>query len=193
MNKDGVIKRYQQEINNGLLSVLVAFDQYTHDHSRNVAHYALLLAQELEISKDQIQSMYLGGLLHDLGKIGIASQILKKDGPLTESEHTAVQKHPEIGAGIAAQFSDLAHIIPIILHHHEHFDGNGYPNRLRADQIPLGARLVAVVDAYDAITTTRCYRKAQGSAEALQELRKYSGTQFDPEMINAFVRVAKNL
>ncbi len=197
MNRDDEclyhLKRYQQEIMHGMIAVIEALDPYTCDHSRNVANYALLLAEELKLPADQIQIMHYAGLFHDVGKIGIPPEILKKQGPLTDQEYVIVKQHPQKGAHIMSQFSDFQSVVPIILHHHEHFDGSGYPDGLKGDAIPLGARLVAIVDTYDALTTNRCYRKAQESQSALEVISKNSGTQFDPVMVDAFMRVAKNL
>lgn len=187
------LKQSQHELMNCLIAIIEALDPYTRDHSRNVANYALLLAEELNLPPAEIQMMHYAGLFHDIGKIGIAPDILKKQSALTDAEYAIIQEHPIKGANIIAQISDFAPIVTIILHHHEHMDGKGYPEGLKGEEIPLGSRLIAVVDAYDAITTNRAYRKAQGRAKALEVIKKATPDQFDPEIVQAFLKVAKNL
>jgi putative nucleotidyltransferase with HDIG domain len=128
-----------------------------------------------------------GALLHDIGKIGIPDAILRKPGPLTEEEWTIMRQHPRIGYEMLKQIDFLKQAVPIILHHHERFDGRGYPAGLAEDQIPLGARIFAVADTYDAITSDRPYRKGRSHATAVEEVRKGCGTQFDPLVVEALL------
>jgi putative nucleotidyltransferase with HDIG domain len=186
-------KQSQHEAINGMLAVIQALDPYTRDHSLNVANYALLLAEELKLPSSQINIIHYGALFHDIGKIGTSPEILKKRGPLSSAEYALIKDHPAKGVTIISQFSEFKPLIPIIKSHHERFDGSGYPDGLKGDDIPFNARLVAVVDIYDAITTNRVYRKAQERKRALDEIIKNTPKQFDPEIVKAFVRVIKNL
>lgn len=186
------LKQTKHEIINGMIAVIQALDPYTRDHSRNVANYALSLAAELKLTQEQITQIYYGALFHDIGKIGISPDILKKQGPLTLQEYELIKDHPAKGAHIIAQFSQFHDLAPLILHHHENFDGSGYPQKLKGYDIPLGARIIAVVDAYDALTTNRPYRKAQTTVKALAEIIKNRSTQFDPEIVQAFEHVVKH-
>ncbi len=133
--------------------------------------------------------MYWGALLHDIGKIGVPDEILRKAGPLTDEEWELMKRHPELGAEIVAPVKKLVDVAPIIRSHQEKFDGSGYPDGLRGEEIPLGARILAVVDAYGAMTDERVYRKARSHEEALAELRRCAKTHFDPEVVDAFLAV----
>jgi len=187
------IRQGRYESINGMISVIEALDSYTRNHSKNVANYALLLAEELSLPPQIIEHVYYGALFHDIGKIGIPISIIHKQSKLTDSEYNIIKHHPEKGALILSNFSIFSDIIPIVLHHHEHFDGSGYPDGLKAEKIPLGARLVAIVDAYDALTTNRSYHKAQHGGEAIEIIKKSSPDQFDPDLVKAFVEVEKHL
>lgn len=187
------LKQAQHEAINMMVAVIEALDPYTRDHSLNVANYSLLLAEELKLPADQIVLMHYAGLFHDVGKIGISPEILKKQGPLTQEEYILIQQHPAKGANIMAQYSPFLELVPIILHHHEWVNGKGYPDGLKGEQIPLGSRLVAIADAYDAMTTNRPYRKAQDLKKTLEVLKKNAGKQFDADMVKAFLKIAKNL
>jgi putative nucleotidyltransferase with HDIG domain len=186
-------KKHMHEAINAMLAVLEAFDSYTLNHSKNVANYALLLAEELSLPSDEIESIYYGAMFHDIGKIGIPLSILCKEGELSPEEYELIKSHPLRGVAILEQFSDFRGIIEIVRHHHERFDGSGYPAGLAGKSIPFGARLVAVVDAYDAITTNRSYRNAQVKQQAIGLIQHDTPAQFDPEIVEAFVRMAKNL
>lgn len=192
-NQQNLIQQLLQETINCMIAVTEAFDNYTRDHAYNVARYAQLLAQELNLSKQQSELIYYGGLFHDIGKIGIAPEIIKKRGPLTKKERIIIEQHPEKGAHIISQISSFAPFVPLILYHHEHFDGSGYPEGLKAYDIPLGARIIAVADTFDAITTTRPYRKAQNRKKAIAEITKNAEKQFDPDIVAAFIKIAKDL
>ena len=187
------VRQLRHDIVTSLVAVIHALDPYTRDHSLNVANYALVFAETLGLPPAQVQLMHYAGLFHDLGKIGISPDILRKQGALTKAEYALIKEHPTKGARIIEPLSEFASLVPIILHHHERMDGKGYPAGLAGDQIPLGARLIAIVDAYDALTTNRSYRTAQGKKRALEVLRKATPDQFDPDLMKVFLRVAKVL
>ena len=171
-----------------LAKALDARDSYTQDHSQRMAALTDSLCQKLGIDENQIQAIRLAAALHDIGKIGIPDEILRKPGPLTSQEWDLMKLHPKIGADIIAPVAKLVNVAPIIMAHQEKFDGSGYPYGLKGEQIPIGARVLAVVDAYVAITDERVYRKARSHEEAIAELVKHSGSQFDPAVVDAFVQ-----
>jgi diguanylate cyclase (GGDEF)-like protein len=175
----------------GLLESLVTSvdnkDHYTHAHSENVTDYALLLAEELGFSEDVRRTLRIAGLLHDVGKICIPDRILRKPGALTEEEYEIIKQHVVIADYLLVDLPNLADVRDAVLHHHERFDGSGYIHGLKGEEIPVLGRLMAVVDAYSAMVLDRPYRKARSLEEGLAELRRCSGTQFDPEMVEAFL------
>ncbi len=162
-------------------------DSGTAGHSSRVTHYCIRIAQEMGCSKDLLRELTRGAYLHDIGKIGIPDGILLKDDDLTKGERAVMQAHVEIGYRLVSRIAFLAPAAEIVLSHQEHFDGCGYPRRLAGKQIPLGARIFAVADALDAITSDRPYRKARSLAEAKQEIERQSGKQFDPDVIRVFL------
>lgn len=166
-------------------------DPYTAFHSRNVADYARGIAEELGLSKEETEAVYLAGLIHDIGKIGTPEHILRKESRLTEEEYDIMKKHPEEGYGIIKNISRLAElgITDMVRHHHERVDGKGYPLGLKGNDIPLGARILAAADAFDAMTTNRSYRQKLSAETAAEELRRCSGAQFDANVAAAFLRV----
>lgn len=170
-----------------LSSAVDAKDPYTHGHSRRVAEYAVLAAQGMDFDPRFVTMIRIAGQLHDFGKIGVREHILTKQGRLNESEMEAMQEHPVIGAEILGKFKSFYEIVPGIRHHHEHYDGTGYPSGLTGDSIPMIGRIIAVADAYDAMTTNRPYRGRLNHREALVELEKNAGSQFDPKVVDAFV------
>ncbi|MDF1525440.1 MAG: HD domain-containing protein [bacterium] len=170
-----------------LSSAVDAKDPYTHGHSQRVAEYAVLAAQGMDFSSKFITMLKIAGQLHDFGKIGVREHILTKQGRLSESEMQAMQEHPSIGAQILGKFKPFVDIVPGIRHHHEHFDGRGYPLGLEGNDIPLVGRIISVADAYDAMTTDRPYRVKLNHGEALAELKNNAGSQFDPEVVGAFI------
>lgn len=172
-----------------LAATIDAKDPYTKDHSQNVTRYACALAQELGWSPSRVQELKLAALMHDIGKIGVPDSILKKPGPLTPEERAVLNEHPAIGARILAPIARLKPLLGPVRHHHERFDGTGYPDGLAGEQIPLEARVLTVADAYDAITSDRVYRKARPPAVALSILQQEKGSQFDPVLVDAFERV----
>jgi HD-GYP domain-containing protein (c-di-GMP phosphodiesterase class II) len=164
-------------------------DQETEGHSQRVVRYAHATAQALGLPDEQIEAVVHGALLHDLGKIGVSDAILKKPGPLTPSEWQEMRRHPEIGYRIIASIPFLKPAAELVLHHHEHWNGRGYPHGLAGPSIPLGARIFAVVDAFDAMTSNRPYRAALSWETAIDELERGSGTQFDPLVVTTFINL----
>ncbi|MGE5676130.1 MAG: HD domain-containing phosphohydrolase [Mycobacterium leprae] len=162
-------------------------DHETVGHSRRVVQYTLALAQRLRVPEGELIPIMRGALLHDVGKIGIPDAILRKPAPLTEAEWAIMKEHPRIGYEMLRQIDFLTLAAPIILHHHERFDGRGYPGGLAGDDIPLGARIFAVADTYDAITSDRPYRKGRSHEHAVSEVVAARGSQFDPQVVEAFM------
>jgi putative nucleotidyltransferase with HDIG domain len=163
-------------------------DAGTARHCETVARYAEAIARELGLAEHVVESLRLAGLLHDVGKVGIPRSIVRKPGPLSAEEWDAMRDHPRIGADILED-AGLEEIREWVLAHHERPDGAGYPRRLSDDQIPLEARILAVADAYEAMTVDRCYRRGIGRDLAIAELRRNGGTQFDMAVVEAFVAV----
>jgi len=172
-----------------LAEAIDAKDTYTRGHSERVAVYASRIARQIGLPKDMIERVYFSGLLHDVGKIGIPDAIITKPDRLTHEEYVEIQKHPEIGAKILEPVEFLRHIVPCVRHHHEWFDGSasGYPMGLQGDQIPLPSRIILVADTVEAMTSDRPYRKALPLETVVRELHKYSGSQFDPDCVEAFL------
>jgi HD-GYP domain-containing protein (c-di-GMP phosphodiesterase class II) len=164
-------------------------DMATANHSSRVADYAVAIAREMGLSTAEMHEVHVAGFLHDLGKIGIPDGILAKRGPLSKEEWTMMRRHPLFGYEILQPVPIAETIKLAIRHSHESWDGSGYPEGLRGEQIPLAARVVAVADAYEALTTNRPYRTAQGPEDAMNEIRRCAGGQFDPAVVEAFLRV----
>ena len=175
-----------------LASVIDIKDSYTRGHSERVMKWCEEIADEMRLSQHQRELAKFGGLLHDLGKIGIDVNILRKPGPLTSEEWKKIHQHPKIGADILNRSGILKDLAPVILYDHERYGGGGYPSpRMKGDRIPLASRIVAVADAYEVITSDRPYRKARSRKEAIAELKRCSGTQFDPKVVRALLRILK--
>ncbi|RRR75313.1 MAG: response regulator [Candidatus Viridilinea halotolerans] len=168
-----------------------AKDSYTEGHLRRLASYSEQLAIAADVPLHQLKAIRFGGLLHDIGKISIDDAILRKPSALTPEEYEQIKQHPEYGARIVQPMRFAADVAPIIRHHHESWDGHGYPTGLCGEEIPLGARIVAVVDAYDAMMTDRPYRRGLGLDEALHRLQAGSGTQWDPHLVELFIAMVK--
>jgi putative nucleotidyltransferase with HDIG domain len=169
-----------------LVATLDARDRYTAGHSAAVAVYARDIAARLGLPEDQQQLAHLCGLVHDIGKVGLPAGLLEKAGPLTLEERRQMEKHPAIGERILAKVENYAEIASIVRHHHERVDGNGYPDRLCGDEIPVLSRILAVADAYDAMTSDRPYREAMPTAVARMRLAQAVETQFDTTVVAAF-------
>jgi len=160
-------------------------DHYTRGHSERVGRASALIARELSMDDERVEALRFAGILHDVGKLGVPTRLLRKDGPLTPEERRVIQLHPEYGHEMVRGIGFLEEARAAILHHHERLDGSGYPHGLSGAQIPEFARVVAVADAFDAMTSTRSYRRARPVPTALAELRRCAGTQFDPRMVRA--------
>ncbi len=171
-----------------LASAIEAKDSYTKGHSQRVMRYSLMIANNLKLSKRKLKIIRLAAILHDVGKIGIPEKIILKQGPLNDSEFEKMKQHPLIGYNIVKTISYLNEGLPFILYHHEKYDGSGYPKGLKGNNIPLFARIAAVADTFDAMTSDRPYRKGLTFKEAISELKKNSGTQFDKKIVNAFIK-----
>lgn len=171
-----------------LATAIDAKDPYTQGHSRRVTQYSMAIAEELNMGSKEIDAVRYAGLLHDVGKIGINDSIIRKPARLTDEEYAIIKKHPEIGAKILRPVDFLADKVPGVKHHHEYYDGRGYPDHLKGEEIPLIARIICVADAFDAMTTNRPYRKGLSLNTAVAELNKFSGKQFDPACVDAFLK-----
>lgn len=169
-----------------------AKDSYTCGHSDRVSQYSCLIGEKLGLCKEDIELLKVGGLFHDIGKIGIPDNILLKTEKLTDDEYDEIKKHPLIGAHILENSSIFENIIPIILYHHEKFDGTGYPKKLKKTNIPFLARIVAVADSFDAMTSKRAYRNSLPIDIVKLEFNKHSGTQFDPRIVKVFLDILEN-
>ncbi len=165
-------------------------DDYTGGHVERVSRYAAATGRELGLAGDELRALWIGAMLHDVGKIGVSDTILRKPGALTPQEYAEMKRHPEIGARVMDSSSFLRPGLPAVLHHQERWDGTGYPAGLRGEEISLHGRIVAVVDCYDAMVTARPYRGANTDEAAFAEIRACAGTQFDPHVVEAFVRAA---
>jgi putative nucleotidyltransferase with HDIG domain len=172
-----------------LTSAVDAKDAYTCGHSERVAVLSRMLAQEAGLDEALVERIYMAGLLHDVGKIGVPEAVLKKPGRLTVEEFEQMKKHPAIGARILQDVKQIQDIIPGVLHHHERFDGRGYPDGLSGHAIPIMGRIICLADCFDAMTSTRTYRKAMPLEVALADIRRCSGTQFDPALTEAFLNI----
>ncbi|MDD2623304.1 MAG: HD domain-containing protein [Candidatus Riflebacteria bacterium] len=174
-----------------LTGAIDAKDSYTRGHSERVTELSIKLAEECNVPSSEIENIKLGGLLHDIGKIGIPEAVLNKPGRLNDEEFNIIKSHPDLGLHILGKVEFLEHIVPIIRHHHERYDGKGYPGGLKGENIPLLARIVSVVDTFDAMTTNRPYRKALTIEESLVEIDRCSGSQFDPDIAAKFIKMVR--
>lgn len=176
-----------------LVTSIEAKDEYTRGHSDRVALFGRRLAEEIGFDGDACERIYLSGLLHDVGKIGISDATLRKPGRLTEEEFAEIKMHPDKGWGILHDLKQLAYVLPGVLYHHERFDGRGYPDGLAGERIPIDGRILAVADAYDAMTSDRPYRRGMPQEKAEAILRQGAGTQWDPKLIEAFFRAMPDI
>lgn len=169
-----------------------AKDPYTRGHSDRVSEYSVLIGQKLGLSEEELKILRIGGLFHDIGKIGIPDSILLKEAKLTDDEYSQIKNHPIIGAHILQKASIFQDILPIVKHHHEKYDGTGYPSRLKGEEIPYMARIAAVADTFDAMTSKRTYRDALSLDIVKAEIERCSGTQFDPDIAKLFLAILEN-
>lgn len=174
-----------------LASAIDAKDAYTHGHSQRVARYSAALGRHVGFDDHQVERLELAAILHDIGKIGVPEVILNKEGRLTSAEMSVMRSHPEKGAAILASIRAMRDIVPGVLHHHERYDGLGYPDGLKGESIPLTARIILIADTFDAMTSTRPYRDGLPVRVALEELRRCSDTQFDGRLVEAFVALVE--
>lgn len=171
-----------------LIDLLEIKDSYTASHSKQVRKYSVGIAEMMGLDEKQIQDIAFAATLHDIGKIGVAHNILNKPGQLTTQEFTIIKQHPVAADNVLKHIDDLEDICKIIRHHHEKFDGTGYPDKLTGEEIPLGARIVSVADAFDAMTSNRPYRRALSFEAGIDILQKERGRQFDPQIVDYFIR-----
>ena len=169
-----------------LAATVDAKDSYTYGHSRKVSEYAVLMGEAMKLSPEKVSTLRAAGLLHDIGKVGVPDSILTKKSALTGEEWNPIRTHPDLGVEILKHVIDLVNCLPAIQHHHEHYDGSGYPGGLKAVNIPIEARILSIADAYDAMTSPRPYRAQLTLEDALTEIRRCAGAQFDPELVEIF-------
>ena len=169
-----------------------AKDTYTRGHSDRVSEYSVLLGKYLGLSDSELHTLKIGGLFHDIGKIGIPDIILQKEAKLTDDEYSQIKNHPSIGKHILSNASIFKDIIPIVYHHHEKYDGRGYPSGLAGEDIPFFARIAAIADSFDAMTSRRSYRDSLPLDVVKQEIQKNAGTQFDPKLVPVFLDILNN-
>ncbi|MFH1416384.1 MAG: HD domain-containing phosphohydrolase [Elusimicrobiota bacterium] len=172
-----------------LAKAIDAKDPYTQGHSERVTEYAVKIAKEMNLSEKLVRNIEFAALIHDIGKIGIKDDVLTKPARLSETEYELIKKHPVIGEQIIAPIEFLTNIAPLVLYHHEHYDGTGYLEGLKGEEIPLGARILNVADSFEAMISERPYSKSMTEEEAVEELNDKSGLQFDPQVVKAFLKV----
>lgn len=188
---DKLEKAYLETIET-LRFTVEAKDPYTRGHSDRVSAYSVLIGKYLNLSEEDLHTLKLGGLFHDVGKIGIPDSILLKDSKLTDDEYSEIKNHPTIGVHILSNATIFEKALPIVKHHHERYDGKGYPSKLAGDNIPYFARIAAIADTFDAMTSKRSYRDALPIEVVIQEIEKNKGTQFDPTIADTFLDILKN-
>lgn len=169
-----------------------AKDPYTRGHSDRVSEYSVLIGKKLNLSDDDLKILQLGGLFHDIGKIGVPDAILQKNAKLTDDEYSEIKNHPSIGVHILSTATIFKDIIPIVKHHHEKFDGTGYPSRLAGNDIPYLARIAAIADSFDAMTSKRVYRDSLSLDTVISEFNRCRGSQFDPDLTDVFLDILEN-
>lgn len=167
-------------------------DPYTSGHSDRVSEYSVLLGKYMGLIEDDINLLRIGGLFHDIGKIGVPDEILKKVGKLSEDEYSEIKKHPNIGVHILSSATIFQEILPIVKYHHEKYDGSGYPENLKGEAIPLLARITAISDSFDAMTSKRTYRDSLSLEEVISEFKRCRSTQFDPNLTDLFLSILEN-
>lgn len=175
-----------------LRQTVEAKDTYTRGHSDRVSEYSVLIGERMGLDENTLHILKIGGLFHDIGKIGIPDSILLKETKLDDDEYSQIKNHPSIGAHILGDVPMFRDIIPIVLHHHEKYDGHGYPSQLAGEDIPLIARIAAVADTFDAMTSKRSYRDALPLENVISEIERCKGTQFDPKIADVFLNILRN-
>jgi putative nucleotidyltransferase with HDIG domain len=187
------VKKRQKELVLALAKSLDSRDNYTANHSKNVANYSLRIAREMKLSNRQCEAIIIGGLLHDIGKIGVPKAILTKSSRLTNDEFDEIKRHPVIGYEILKHISSFRKngVLDMVLYHHERYDGKGYPYGLKGEEIPLVARIMSVADSFDAMTSKHVYRNALDLEHVIKEINNHKGTQYDPEIADVFLRMLK--
>jgi putative nucleotidyltransferase with HDIG domain len=185
------LERSQLGLLKTLGTVIDAFDAYTFGHSTQVAVYAEAIAEKMELPQKEQDLIVKSALVHDIGKVGVMDAIIGKQGPLTDEEYRLVKRHPDIGAEILGLMEGFEEIVPLVRYHHERWDGSGYPMGLKGEEIPLGARILAVADTVDAMFSDRPYRKSPTYDEVMEEILRCMGTQFDPRVVHAFYSVVQ--
>jgi HD-GYP domain-containing protein (c-di-GMP phosphodiesterase class II) len=193
------VKELESEVRELRSALVCSFNQLldlrdlnTGVHSTRLAEWGLRVARDLGVAESSMYDLEMGALLHDIGKIGVPDNILNKPGRLTQEEFEVVKRHPEFGWTVIRKLPGLEQTSLYVLHHHENFDGTGYPARLKGTEIPIGSRIVSVIDAFDAMVSSRPYRKGLPLEEAIRRLLEASGRQFDPDVIQSFVPIAKS-
>ncbi len=184
------LHRAYVEFVGSLAGALDARDRYTAGHSRRVSEFSCAIAKAMNLGPEAIEEIRIGALLHDIGKIGISDSVLQKPGKLSKEEMALIHQHPRIGRTILQGVSGFQPYLPVVELHHEDWNGNGYPMGLRGEAVPLGARIVHLADAYDAMTSDRPYRRGRSHEEAIRVLQENAGTQFDPSIVKIFTEVA---
>lgn len=193
------IKKINKELENSYLEsietlryTVEAKDNYTRGHSDRVSEFSVLIGKKVNLSEKDLKLLQIGGLFHDIGKIGVPDSILLKESKLTDDEYSEIKNHPSIGAHILSTATIFRDIIPIVKHHHERYDGHGYPGQLQGEDIPYLARITAIADSFDAMTSKRTYRDSLPLETVITEFERCKGTQFDPELTNIFLDILKN-
>ena len=190
-SKEELEKAYLETIQT-LRYTVEAKDKYTRGHSDRVSAYSVLIGKYMGLSEEDLKILEIGGLFHDIGKIGVPDSVLLKEGKLTDDEYSEIKNHPSIGKHILSNARTFDNIIPIVYHHHEKFDGNGYPGKIAGEEIPLYARIAAVADTFDAMTTKRSYRNALPLETVRAEIVRVRDTQFDPKIADVFLDILDN-
>ncbi len=191
-NKNTMLEKAYLESIQTLRYTVEAKDTYTRGHSDRVSEYSVLIGKALNLSDNDLKTLQIGGLFHDIGKIGVPDSILLKESKLTDDEYSQIKNHPSIGAHILSTATIFKDIIPIVKHHHEKYDGTGYPGRLKGEEIPYLARIAAIADSFDAMTSKRTYRNSLPLDTVISEFEKCKGTQFDPKITDVFLDILKN-
>jgi putative two-component system response regulator len=189
---DKIREAFQNSLKS-LALALEAKDKYTSGHSQRVADIAVKIARKLKMSPEEIERLSFASLVHDIGKIGIKEAIINKEGGLTDEEYIYISTHSVIGENILTPVIEDKEILKMVRHHHERYDGRGYPDGLSGQQIPLGARILAVADMFDAMTSDRPYRKSVSHEVAMGELKRHASTQFDPQVVDAFIETMSEI